>query len=70
MVPVGQRENKFTVPFPLVWRVRVLDDQWPAQSIRVLAGVVGVVPVCPRLVRLEVISGTVASIVKSKHDLQ
>jgi hypothetical protein len=53
VVPVGEGENDLLVVLAPVWRIRVLDDERAAQTIRILALDVGMVPISARLLNLE-----------------
>lgn len=41
-----------------VWRLWIIDDQWPAQTIRVLGELMRVIPIGTRLIDLKIVNTT------------
>lgn len=55
MVPVRDGEDKLLVVLAFEWRVWVIDDEWPAQTVWVLAHHMAVIPVRAGLANGEVV---------------
>jgi hypothetical protein len=53
MVPVRQSDDDLLIVLALVRAVGIMDNDRAAQTLGVLAVIVGVVPICSRLVKLR-----------------
>lgn len=56
MVPVGQRQDSFFVVLILVGRFGIVDDQRASKPIRILAGIMGMIPISPWLLDLRIVN--------------
>ena len=52
MIPVRQCKDDLLIVFALVGRVWVMNNERSTETVRVLAGIMRVIPVCPRLIDL------------------
>lgn len=58
MIPIRQGEDDLLIVIVFVWRIRIMDNQWAAQTIKILPADMSMVPVRSRLVDYEVVYKT------------
>lgn len=54
VIPIRYVKNELVVNLLCIWVLRIGDQKWAAEAIRILAPVVGVIPVGTRLLNLSV----------------